>query len=112
MKIGAFAVHPVNNSYTSQFVGLFTAPKMGFFGKYLSRQGAKNLLHYQYKGADESLLLKYCLSHIHNAILPRIPEWVAPNLITVTGFVQLFAVHLLQARYSPDMTGTTFPSTS
>lgn len=77
---------------------------MGFFGKYLSDNGAKNLSHYRYKGSDDSLLLKHVLSHIHCRILPLIPEWVAPNLITVTGFLQVFAVHLVQARYSPDMT--------
>ena len=77
---------------------------MGYFGKYLSKTGAENLKHYQYKGSDDSLLLKYVLRPFQEGCMKFVPMWVAPNVITVVGLAQIFIVHLIQARYSPDMT--------
>eukprot|EP00124_Ichthyophonus_hoferi_P001693 Ihof_evm12s95 gene=Ihof_evmTU12s95 len=76
---------------------------MGFFGKYVSSQGAVNLLHYKYHGSDDSLLYKHVTSHFINKLVTYIPTWVAPNLITVVGLVFTVVVNLIQVHYSPFM---------
>ncbi|KAL3811577.1 hypothetical protein ACHAXA_006862 [Cyclostephanos tholiformis] len=53
---------------------------------YLSNSAAKRLPHYQYRGADLSLLYKYVLSPFAAWCVDTLtPTWVAPNAITFFG---------------------------
>jgi ethanolaminephosphotransferase len=53
---------------------------------YLSNNAARRLPHYQYRGADLSLLYKYVLSPFAGWCVDTLtPTWVAPNAITFFG---------------------------
>ena len=45
-----------------------------------------NLRNYKYKSADASITYKYVISPLCNHLVKLFPEWVAPNVITVSGF--------------------------
>eukprot|EP00123_Amoebidium_parasiticum_P010085 comp19883_c0_seq1/m.24054 comp19883_c0_seq1/g.24054 ORF comp19883_c0_seq1/g.24054 comp19883_c0_seq1/m.24054 type:complete len:413 (-) comp19883_c0_seq1:262-1500(-) len=76
---------------------------MGFFGKYVSSKGAKHLPNYKYVGSDDSILYKLYGSKMIEALLPLVPSWVAPNLITVTGLMFTVVMNIVQVYYSPFM---------
>ena len=53
---------------------------------YLSPNAVKRLPHYQYRGADLSLLYKYVLSPVAAWFVDNLtPTWIAPNTITFFG---------------------------
>jgi len=54
---------------------------------YLTEDAKKNLREFQYAGADYGFMYKYFYSPFANWCVQRIPEWIAPNLITLTGFI-------------------------
>jgi len=55
--------------------------------KFISPEGEKHLLAYKYVGSDASLIYKYILSPFAQWCVDHIiPEWMAPNLITLIGF--------------------------
>jgi len=67
---------------------------------YLSESAAKNLLQYEYKGVDNSLIYKYILSPFANYLVNRItPTWLAPNLITLMGLAIMFIAYCITAFY-------------
>ena len=45
-----------------------------------------NLRNYKYKSADYSITYRYVISPLCNHLVKLFPKWVAPNLITVSGF--------------------------
>ncbi|EAX99214.1 CDP-alcohol phosphatidyltransferase family protein [Trichomonas vaginalis G3] len=47
-------------------------------------QAAKN---HKYSGTDDSLLVRFCLKYIWNWMVEKFPMWLAPNVITLTGFL-------------------------
>ena len=54
---------------------------------YLSEQARENLLSYKYAGGDNGLMYVYFYNPFARWIVERIPEWIAPNLITLCGFL-------------------------
>jgi ethanolaminephosphotransferase len=63
---------------------------------YISPQNANNLITYKYSGSDLSLLYKHFFSPIAQFLVDRIiPEWMAPNLITLMGFVCTLVPHII-----------------
>jgi len=76
---------------------------MAYFGRYLSSQGSKNVLHYKYKGSDNSILYKLVLNPTYEVVINYIPLWLAPNLITLIGFFTVVFNHLVMAYYCPDL---------
>jgi len=67
---------------------------------YLSEEAAKNLLQFEYKGVDHSLIYKYILSPFAGFLVDTVtPPWLAPNLITLAGLVLMFIAYLLNAFY-------------
>ncbi len=61
--------------------------------KYISKE--QNLLKYKYAGSDRSLLYKYLLSPLADKLVEYIPEYVAPNLLTLIGTLHAVAAHVL-----------------
>ena len=47
-------------------------------------QAAKN---HKYSGTDDSLLIHYCLRYFWNWLVEFFPTWLAPNVITLLGFL-------------------------
>lgn len=69
----------------------------------LSSEQCKNVKAYKYCGEDHSVLTKYILGPYWNWLVTKFPLWMAPNLITVIGFV-IMVFHLaLVLYYSPDL---------
>lgn len=53
---------------------------------YLNEEARANLLKYKYAGGDNGLMYVYFYNPFARWIVERIPEWIAPNLITLCGF--------------------------
>ncbi|OAG31713.1 ethanolaminephosphotransferase [Nematocida displodere] len=49
----------------------------------------ENLKHYVYSSQDDSFLVAMGIGHYHRFVLGFFPTWVAPNLITLTGFLAM-----------------------
>ena len=54
---------------------------------YLGPAGRAALPGYQYRGTDQSLFYRYLSSPGCDWLTAQLPVWVAPNLITLFGFV-------------------------
>jgi ethanolaminephosphotransferase len=71
--------------------------------KCLTPEGEENLKKYKYSGGDASLLYKYIHSPFAQwAVDNIIPEWMAPNVITLLGFTCSLIPHTLLACMFPD----------
>lgn len=70
-----------------------------------SDHGAASLKSYKYAGEDRSVTFKHILNPIYNKILPWIPYFLAPNLITLTGFCMPLATHIALYYYTPALMG-------
>lgn len=79
-------------------------PEEGFFGPlnlpYVTPQGAKNLRRYKYSGNDASLVYRYVLSPMAEMCVKVLPQFVAPNLITLVGLLLSIYSHIVIAYYS------------
>lgn len=75
---------------------------------YLSRRALEGLKAYNYKPSGYTYL-----DHIHAPfykwIVDRLPMWLAPNLITLTGTVGLIVAYCVSAWYSPDFSADPDP---
>jgi len=78
---------------------------MPYFGTYMSVEGAKRLLHYRYKGSDDSIVLKYITNPLYNKWVLYFPTWLAPNIITLIGLLFTVFGHCLVALYCPLLQG-------
>ena len=59
--------------------------------KYIEAQYIDNLKNYKYRGGDNSIYYYYVISPICNFMVSYFPKWLAPNLVTVSGwFLNLF----------------------
>jgi phosphatidylglycerophosphate synthase len=71
----------------------------------LTSQGVTNLRHYKYAGVDNSLYYEHFASPLAKWVTEAfVPLWVAPNLITVIGFVIALVSHFVLASYTPTLT--------
>lgn len=46
-----------------------------------------NLHAYKYAGSDDGFMQKYFYTPVCNRAVEMFPEWIAPNLITLAGFL-------------------------
>lgn len=60
------------------------------------------ILNYRYKGSDTSYMYIYVYSPLAELGVKYTPLWVAPNVITLGGFLLLAISHMLIAYYSWD----------
>ncbi|GBF87918.1 CDP-Ethanolamine:DAG ethanolamine phosphotransferase [Raphidocelis subcapitata] len=68
---------------------------------YLSRRALEGLRAYEYKPAGYTYLDKIH-APFYNWCVERLPMWLAPNLITLTGTIGLVIAYCVSAWYSPD----------
>lgn len=69
----------------------------------ISAEGLGRLKEYKYRGVDHSLIYKLMYPMVI-AIANRLPLWIAPNLITLTGLLCMTAAYvLLCGVLSPDL---------
>ena len=77
---------------------------------YLSTRALEGLKAYQYKATGYTML-----DNLHRPFLDwaasKLPKWLAPNLITLTGTFALVASYLAAAYYAPDFDGELQPVT-
>jgi len=76
---------------------------MGIWGKYVSEQGLDNLKYYKYSGEDKSICVKLFMGSFWNGVLYLVPSWVAPNLITFTGFCIILVNFFTLLYFSPNL---------
>jgi ethanolaminephosphotransferase len=57
-----------------------------FFDPYIEEKEKVKVLNYKYKGGDTSIFYIYCMAPLCDWLTPKFPEWLAPNVITITGF--------------------------
>lgn len=70
--------------------------------KYLTREHLKGFDKYKYNSLDTSPLAVYVMHPFWNAVVKLYPMWVAPNLLTFSGFLFQVALFLLLAIYDWD----------
>lgn len=54
---------------------------------YLTEEAKVNLRAYKYAGGDNGLMYVYFYNPVTVWLVDRIPDWIAPNLITLAGFL-------------------------
>ena len=59
---------------------------MSLTSKYIEDQYKEKLINYKYKGGDNSILCIYVINPFCNFIVEYCPKWLAPNVITCSGF--------------------------
>lgn len=65
---------------------------------YVSDNGGKAILKYKYSGSDESLLYNHLISPSAQWIVNNVlPEWLAPNMITIFGLSLVASSHIMMA---------------
>lgn len=76
--------------------------------KYLSLRALEGLAGYQYKSGGLTWM-----DHVHNpmwnAAVERLPMWLAPNLITLTGTMFVVTAYLFSVFYQPEFQGEELP---
>lgn len=71
---------------------------------YITAHGAQALRKYQFVGEDRSKLYKYVLSPLAEFCVRQTPEWLAPNTITLIGFIVQLSALVAVAIYCPNLT--------
>ena len=59
---------------------------MSLTSKYIEDQYVQKLINYKYKGGDDSILCYYVINPLCNFIVNYFPDWLAPNVITISGW--------------------------
>ena len=54
---------------------------------YITPEGANNLKNHKYSGTDMGIAYVYCYSPIANRLVEFLPKTIAPNSITLVGFL-------------------------
>ncbi|KAH7333249.1 sn-1,2-diacylglycerol cholinephosphotransferase-like protein [Rhexocercosporidium sp. MPI-PUGE-AT-0058] len=71
---------------------------------YVRQEKLPNLKQYKYSGIDHSLLSRYVLKPFYtNVVIKCFPMWMAPNLITLSGFSFVIANILTLLWYNPTL---------
>ncbi|KAL4883764.1 CDP-alcohol phosphatidyltransferase-domain-containing protein [Aspergillus karnatakaensis] len=63
------------------------------------------LKSYKYSSVDKSYISNYILKHYWNAFVELLPLWMAPNMVTLLGFLFIVANVMLIELYMPDLIG-------
>lgn len=67
----------------------------------LSSENRAALLRYKYKGSDASPIYNHILSPFAQRCVDLVPTWVAPNLITLVGFLIALSAVVLSLVFNP-----------
>ncbi|BCS03742.1 sn-1,2-diacylglycerol cholinephosphotransferase [Aspergillus luchuensis] len=63
------------------------------------------LKSYKYSSVDKSYISNYILRHYWNAFVEILPLWLAPNMVTLLGFLFIVGNVMLIEVYMPDLVG-------
>eukprot|EP00178_Gracilaria_changii_P020015 TRINITY_DN580_c0_g1_i3.p1 TRINITY_DN580_c0_g1~~TRINITY_DN580_c0_g1_i3.p1 ORF type:complete len:398 (+),score=43.36 TRINITY_DN580_c0_g1_i3:153-1346(+) len=69
----------------------------------LDAANINTLRRYKYSGEDRSIMRQYVMNPMYNRLVYAFPTWVAPNTITLSGFVLIIISHLQLVYYSVDL---------
>lgn len=75
-----------------------------FNTKYVSEQGIKNLQLYKYSGVENSLCARLFMNSFWEFVVSKVPTWIAPNLLTLSGLIFVSIAGALSMWYSPTYT--------
>jgi len=56
-------------------------------GPYINEEGRENLLKYKYAGGDKGYAYIYFYNPAATKLVTYLPEWIAPNVLTLIGFI-------------------------
>ena len=76
---------------------------------YVPIQYYDNIRNYKYSSSDASITYKYIMSPLCNFLVTRFPIWLAPNVITISGFF-LNIVYFIVENYYTKFKGGYIPS--
>ncbi|KAM3419523.1 hypothetical protein BST61_g2866 [Cercospora zeina] len=71
----------------------------------LSEEGLRHFKTYKYSSVDLSPISKHVLRHYWNFCVEFLPLWLAPNMVTLIGFLFIIANVALQQVADPDLIG-------
>lgn len=71
---------------------------------------AAGLRSYRYKGVDKSPISKYILTPYWNWAVTFLPMWMAPNLVTLLGFMFMIAAYFVVVAVVPDLKSEIHPA--
>ncbi|XP_038622681.1 ethanolaminephosphotransferase 1-like isoform X1 [Tachyglossus aculeatus] len=69
---------------------------------YVTAQQLKGFDRYKYSAVDTNPLSVYVMQHLWNRIVKIVPLWIAPNLLTFSGFLLILINYLILCHYDWD----------
>ena len=73
---------------------------LSFSKPYILEENYENIRAYQYKSLDASISYKYCMSPLCDFLVKFFPTWLAPNVITISGFFLNLLYFLITGYYT------------
>ncbi|XP_023699156.1 ethanolaminephosphotransferase 1-like [Paramormyrops kingsleyae] len=73
-----------------------------FHYHYVTQQQLAGFDNYKYSAVDTNPLSVYVMQHLWNKLVKAVPLWVAPNLLTFSGFLLILMNYLLLSFYDWD----------
>ncbi|KMU92638.1 sn-1,2-diacylglycerol cholinephosphotransferase [Coccidioides immitis H538.4] len=83
--------------------------EMTRFPDSLSDEILSPLKTYKYSSIDKSFISRYILKHYWNAFVELLPLWLAPNMVTLIGFMFIIGNLLVLEVFVPDLVGPAPP---
>ncbi|XP_039610419.1 ethanolaminephosphotransferase 1-like isoform X1 [Polypterus senegalus] len=78
--------------------------------RYVTRQQLAGFDQYKYNAVDTNPLSVYVMQNLWNRIVKAVPLWIAPNLLTFTGFLLILLNYFLLAYYDWNYTSSSLGS--
>ena len=75
---------------TESFISIDRSASGFSLGPYIDRKGAKSLKEHKYAGCDDGFFYHYFYSPLATYLVHKLPEWLAPNTITIIGYLHTF----------------------
>ena len=75
-----------------------------FVAEYITPQGSVGIKQYRYSGVNDSVYYKYVSGPWAQFWVDRLPQWVAPNVLTLIGFFNVLCAYALVWYYCPTFT--------
>lgn len=75
-----------------------------FNTKYVSDKGIENLQLYKYSGVENSLCARLFMNDFWEFVVSKVPTWIAPNVLTLSGLIFISIAGILSMIYSPTYT--------
>eukprot|EP01132_Coremiostelium_polycephalum_P000550 gene550-694_t len=75
------------------------------FSPYVSKRAQSNIKNYKYNGCDHSIIANHLMQPFWRYSVEYLPMWLAPNLITLIGFIFILASYITTSLYIPTISG-------